>query len=73
MFYCETEFRLQPYCYQGTDWCGHVLSVERTYWLKEIAVEEEHQAVMIDLAGTPSTAPILTLPARKRTCEIICI
>ena len=29
----------------------HVLSVERVYWLKEIAIEEEHEPVVIGLAS----------------------
>ena len=29
----------------------HVKSVERTYWANEIAVEEEHEPVVIDLAS----------------------
>ena len=29
----------------------HVLSVEQVYWRKEIAVEEEHGPVVIDLAS----------------------
>ena len=28
----------------------HVLSVEPVYWLKEIAIEEKHGPVVIDLA-----------------------
>ena len=36
----------------------HVLSVERVYWLKKIAIEEEHEPVV-------TTAPILTLPDAK--------
>ena len=29
----------------------HVLSVERVYWLKKIAIKEEHEPVVIDLAS----------------------
>ena len=29
----------------------HVKSVERTYWANEIAVDEEHEPVVIDLAS----------------------
>ena len=29
----------------------HVLSIEQVYWRKEIAVEEEHEPVVIDLAS----------------------
>ena len=29
----------------------HVLSVERVYWLKKIAIMEEHEPVVIDLAS----------------------
>ena len=52
----------------------HVLSVERVYWLKEIAVEVEHELVVIDLTSeAPTAAPILTLPVRQRAGEINCI
>ena len=29
----------------------HVLSIEQVYWRKEIAVEEEHEPVVIDLSS----------------------
>ena len=29
----------------------HVLSVERVYWLKKIAIKEEHEPLVIDLAS----------------------
>ena len=48
----------------------HVLSAERVYWLKRIGIKEEHEPVVIGLGRKWSTAPILTLPARLRACEI---
>ena len=40
----------------GSDWTTlkyveHVLSVERVYWFKKIAIKEEHEPVVIDLAS----------------------
>ena len=41
---------------RGSNWTTlkyveHVLSVERVYWLQKIAIKEEHEPVMIDLAS----------------------
>ena len=34
----------------------HVLSVERVYWLKRIAIEEEHEPVVIDTDDTDTAS-----------------
>ena len=41
---------------RGSNWTTlkyveHVLSVDRVYWLKKIAIEVEHAPVVIDLAS----------------------
>ena len=65
------------YCYgirgiTSGDWVKcfeHVLSVERVYWLKEIAAEEDHQPVVIDLASDSDCSS----DTDTASCEINCI
>ena len=56
------------------DWArcvDYVLSLERGYWANEIAVEDEHEPVVIELASDSVTAAqTQTLPARQGACEI---
>ena len=48
----------------------HVLSVKRVYWLKKIAIKEEHEPVVIDLASETDYSSDADTASKTEACEI---